>query len=118
MKKFESLEEAEQNIKKVEEGGVKPEKNSQNGSHIIVITAALTAVIALTVLCVILFKPRKRMTNQSVGTKAYTIEVDGKRYSADSIEELSEMVGFDVSFLINNQKASINDASGGTDSVP
>ena len=118
MKKFESLEEAEQNIKKVEEGGVKPEKNSQNGSHIIVITAALTAVIALTVLCVILFKPRKRMTNQSVGTKAYTIEVDGKRYSADSIEELSEMVGFDVSFLINNKKASMNDASGGTDSVP
>lgn len=121
MKKFESLEEQEQSLKKDEEIKVKhvKERNSNSSSLRIVIYASLAAVMLLGVLCFVLFKPRKSVEKpKDNNSKKYTIEVEGKQYSANSISELSEMVGFDVSFMFNNQGTKGgSDTSADTDSV-
>lgn len=99
MKRFESLEEQEHNIKS-EETSLSSEKKSIPFLPIII---SLIALIIVIVICVKLFTPPKP-SSQPSSNKAYQIEVDGKKYSADTIEELNEMVGFDVTFLFNNTK--------------
>ena len=99
MKRFSSLEEQEHNIKS-EEASLSSKKKNIPFLPIIISIVALIIVI---VLCIRLFSPSKS-NSESTSAKAYEIEVDGKKYSANTIEELNEMVGFDVTYLFNNPK--------------
>ncbi len=99
MKRFNALEEQEHNIKSKE----MPLSSKKKNIPFLPIFISVIAVIIVIVISVKLFAP-SRTTSESSSNKAYEIEVDGKKYSADTIEELNEMVGFDVTYLFNNRK--------------
>ena len=99
MKRFSSLEEQEHNIKSEEVSLSSKKKNIP----FLPIIISIVALIIVIVLCIRLFSPSKS-NSESTSAKAYEIEVDGKKYSANTIEELNEMVGFDVTYLFNNPK--------------
>ncbi len=99
MKRFKSLEEQEHNIKSEE---VSLSSKKRNIPFLPIIISVITLII-LIIICVKLFSPSKT-NSESSSDKAYEIEVDGKKYSADTIRELNEMVGFDVTYLFNNKK--------------
>ncbi len=97
MKKFDSLNDLERRSKG-SDVNVPSKQNIDKKRVIIVTSVAFAAIVAL---CVFLFGDRSRTTDQET-TMSYEIEVDGQKYSADSLEELSTLVGFDVTYLFNN----------------
>lgn len=96
MKKFDNLNEEENKIKE----SIKEKSAAKKSRSLMPIATISIALIVLIVLCVHLFG--KKSTNVSSNTKAYEVEIDGKTYSADSLEELNKLVGFDVSYAFNN----------------
>lgn len=98
MKKFESLEQQESKLRKNEASKSPTITSSSIFKPLIVI---IIAILILILLCFKLFTHPKQ-TSTASNSKAYEIEIDGKQYSADSLEELNQMVGFDVSYLFNN----------------
>ena len=99
MKRFKSLEEQEHVIKSKEDSPLSKKRNIP----ILPITISVIALLILIIICLQLFI-LPRSTSTPSAAKAYEIEVDGKKYSADTIAELNEMVGFDVTYLFNNRK--------------
>lgn len=102
MKRFKSLEEQEHNIK----SGERP-YSPKKSLPLLPIIASLIALVIIIAICIKLFIPSKS-TYEASSQKAYEVEVDGKKYSADTVDELNEMVGFDVSYLFNNNKREKN----------
>lgn len=100
MKRFKSLEEQEHIIKSKEDSLSLKKRNTL----ILPIIISAIAILIIIMICLKLFTPKKSTSEQS-SAKAYEIEIDGKKYSADSIAELNEMIGFDASYLFNNKKS-------------
>lgn len=101
MKRFDSLEAEEKKRKNSESIEFTQKKRIIPWKPIILIIIAIAIII---ILCIKLFGTNQT-TLDSSASKTYEIEVDGKKYSADTIEELSEMAGFDVSYLFNNNNS-------------
>ena len=91
MKKFDNLNIEENKIKESLKENTEREKNIS----ILPIAMILIAVIFLVALCIHLFG--KKPVNTRSESKAYEVEIDGKTYSADTLEDLNKLVGFDVS---------------------
>ncbi len=103
MKKFEELE---QQAKAIGETKEKSDSVSLSFSPKILITIGLGAALIIG-LCIFLFGNHGLPSTGSSNQKKYSVEIDGKEYSADTLEELDQMVGFDVSSFITsaeNQK--------------
>ena len=97
LKKFDNLNEEENKVRESLKGKTESKK-SFSKTPIVVISIA---VIILVVLCVHLFG--KKPVNSQSNNKAYEVEIDGKTYSADTLEDLNKLVGFDVSYAFNNE---------------
>lgn len=96
MKKFDSLEQEEKALLETS-----PKSVEKKPVPYLPIVVGVIAVAIIVIVCVKLFG--RKPTSNTTTAKKYEVEVDGKTYSADTIEELNEMVGFDISFAFNNQ---------------
>lgn len=96
MKKFDSLEQEEKALLETT-----PKSVEKKSVPYLPIVVGVIAIAIIVIVCVKLFG--RKPTSNTTTAKKYEVEVDGKTYSADTIEELNEMVGFDISFAFNNQ---------------